>query len=389
MRTVSKPIILLGIALFFIFLGFNATQQFVTPFFEQRGIVEVGFQSLILIYVFFVFTNPFAATIAVKYGPKVLVAGGSLAYSLYIASLASGSLPFIYAASAVLGVGAGFFWMGENSYLFRTSKEDERGKNVGFIDTLLYLGTASGVLGVGFLVSSVSFRWMFLFLAFMPLIGFLVLLRLPRLHIEQSGENRFVLLRKAVQSTAAIRIAGIWLAMFMVMGLVIGILPVQIAKKFDLVYVGVLTSLPFLLPVFLSYGLGRISDRVGRKKVIAVAYALVVAGMVVLQFSDIPVLLVIGSVLLALAWTLTRIGILPLIGDIGSGKNLEALIALFWMSQNAGVILALLLGRFLNENIGFLYGIALAVVLLSFAVAFPLFRTSIGDVRKRLGEEIA
>ena len=127
----------------------------------------------------------------------------------------------------------------------------------------------------------------------------------------------------------------------------------------------------------------------GRKKVIAVAYALVVAGMVVLQFSDIPVLLVIGSVLLALAWTLTRIGILPLIGDIGSGKNLEALIALFWMSQNAGVILALLLGRFLNENIGFLYGIALAVVLLSFAVAFPLFRTSIGDVRKRLGEEIA
>src|SRR3989344_1482444 len=165
MRTVPRPIILLGIALFFIFLGFNAAQQFITPFFEQQGIVEVGFQSLILIYISLVFANPFAAAIAVKYGPKVVVVGGSLAYSLYIASLVSGVVPLIYLASLLLGVGAGFFWMGENSFLFRTSKEDERGKNVGFIDTLLYLGTAIGVLGGGFLVSSISFRWMFLFFA--------------------------------------------------------------------------------------------------------------------------------------------------------------------------------------------------------------------------------
>ena len=112
MRTVPRPIILLGIALFFIFFGFNAAQQFITPFFEQQGIVEVGFQSLILIYISLVFANPFAAAIAVKYGPKVVVVGGSLAYSLYIASLVSGVVSLIYLASLLLGVGAGFFWMG-------------------------------------------------------------------------------------------------------------------------------------------------------------------------------------------------------------------------------------------------------------------------------------
>ncbi|HYT44589.1 MAG TPA: hypothetical protein VEP90_19825, partial [Methylomirabilota bacterium] len=60
---VSREILLLSLAFLFSFAGFNGVQLYITTFFVYIGLPHVGFQSLILIYLFLVLSEPLSALV--------------------------------------------------------------------------------------------------------------------------------------------------------------------------------------------------------------------------------------------------------------------------------------------------------------------------------------
>lgn len=223
-----KEIWILSIAFLVIFFGFDAVQSFITVFFKEANALEVGFRSLILIYLFFILSNPLAAVLVSKYGAKKCMILASIFYSLFIFSLLSKSTILIYLASAFVGISASSLWTGQNTYLIRASEENTRGANSGLFSSLKTLGSALGAIAIGFLITRFSFGFPFLVFAFFPLIGFLLLFKLVDLRTEQRGVNRFKLVKKSITSPTGLQISTIWFSWSFIYGLVIGIVPIQI-----------------------------------------------------------------------------------------------------------------------------------------------------------------
>ncbi len=381
---VPKDVKLLSISFLFIFLGFNGVQQYVTTYFYEAGFVDVGFRSLIIVYLFFALSNPFSAVFVSRYGPKKSMITGAIFYSVFIFSLAFESVVFVYFSSLMLGIAASLLWTGQNVYLIRASDERGYGKSAGFFNSLHSLGGGAGVLFMGFLIAGFSFKLPFLFFSVFPLIGFFLLFGLRDMRCEER-KNRFELVKKSVTNITALKLSVIWFSFNFVYGLVIGIVPIEIKDTLGISYVAVLGTLFYAMPILFSYLFGSVSDIAGRKTMIIYSYVLCIAGLVLLYFSG-KVMLIAGIVLLAVNYSIVRPMTFALVGDVTTKKNVEFLTALFWMVQNIGVIFALIISTIVDAKI--VYLISVAVMIVSLAVLIPLFRQDMWEIRERLSLEV-
>lgn len=386
--SVNKQIKILSLSFLFIFLGFTGVERHITAFFSEAGAVDVGFYSLILIYLFFILFDPLSAIFVSKYGAKRCMILASVFYSLFILSLLSKSTFLIYLASALLGIAASFLWTGQNSYLIRASDEKSYGANAGFFISLQSLGAASGVLFLGFLIAIFYFKLPFLFFSIFPLIGFILLFQLNDIRVEEKISH-FKLLRKSITSKTALRLSIIWFSLHFIFGLTIGIIPIQIKNILGISYIGILSSLFFILPITLAYLVGKLSDIKGRRKMIIVSYVLLIMGLFSLYLSGNIPFLIIGVVLLALTWTILRTVTSALVGDVTAKSNIEFLVALFWMVQNIGVVSALLLSQIFKAEIRTLYLISIFVVATSLIILLPLLKLKIEKIREKISQEVS
>ena len=385
--SLPKEIKILSLAFLLIFLGFNGVQQFVTTFFSESKIIDVGFDSLILIYLFFVLSNPLAAVFVSKYGAKKSMILASIFYSVFIFSLISKSVALIYFASILLGTAASFLWTGQNSYLIRASDEKTRGASSGFFNSFQSLGSVLGILILSFLIAKFSFNLSFLFFAIFPLIGFLLLSKLIDLRGEQNV-NRFKLIKKSITSITALQFSIIWFSWSFIFGLIIGIIPVEIKNNLGMAYVGILSSLFYIIPILFSYIFGKFSDIKGRKPMIILSYIVCLLGLIALYFSNGAVLLVMGIILIAMNYAIIRPISLALVGDVATKDNLEFLAALFWMAQNVGIISALLLSRMFKTDVQIIYAISIFVIGISILILFPLLRLKIEKIKEKISQEM-
>jgi len=385
--SVNQPIKILSLSFLFIFLGFSGVERYLTAFFSEAGMTEVGFYSLILIYLFFLLFDPLSAVFVSKYGAKKCMILASIFYSLFILSLLSENVILIYFASALLGIAASFLWTGQNSYLIRVSDEKSYGAASGFFNSLKSLGAASGVLFLGFLITIFYFQLPFLIFSVFPLIGLILLLHLKDVRVE-AKINRFQLLRKSITSKTALRLSALWFSLYFIFGLTIGIIPIQIKDILGIFYVGILSSLFFILAIILAYPLGKLSDIIGRKQMIIFSYILLILGLFSLYLSKSVFPLMVGILLLALIWTILRTVTIALVGDVATKNNLEFLTALFWMVQNIGVVSALFLSQIFKTEIQILYLISIFIVAIFLIILLPLFRLKIEEIREKISQEV-
>lgn len=384
--SVSKQVKILSLAFLFIFLGFNGVQSYVTTYFSEGNLVEVGFRSLILIYLFFFLFDPIAAIFISKYGARKCMVLSSLFYSIFIVSLLSKSVPFIYISSSLLGVAASFLWTGQNSYLIRASEKRFYGTNAGFFSSFQSLGSALGVLFLGFLIAGFYFKLPFLIFSAFPIVGFLLLFKLKDIKVEEKLD-RFKLVKRAITSKTAWQLSTIWFSFMFVYGLIIGIVPLEIKNTIGVSYIGLLSSLFYIMPILFAYIFGRISDIKGRKTMIIYGYLLCIIGLTFLYLSQGAVLLVLGVVLLALNYSIIRPATMALVGDVATQSNLEFLTALFWMVQNVGVVLALLVsGLFLTKTI---YLISIFAIGISLIIILPLLRLKTEKIKEKISQEVS
>lgn len=383
MNSVSREVKILSFAFLIIFFGYNGVQQYLTTYFTDAELFKSGFYSLILIYLFFVLANPIAAVFVSKYGSKKCLIFSSVFYSIFILSLLIKSIILIYISSALLGLASAFLWTAQNSYLIRASNEKFLGENSGFFSTFQSLGSAMGVFLLGFLIAKFSYEIPFFIFAIFPLIGFLLFFKLRDL--ERGRElNRFQLLKKTFLSKTALRLSGIWFGLNFVFGLVIGIIPIQIKNAFGISFVGILSSLFLIMPISLSYFFGKLSDIKGRKQMIVISYFLLLIGLLSL-YSEKPVWLLLGIILLALNSAILKPLTFALVGDVSAKQNLEFLTALFWMVQSIGVVSALLISS--QFSIKIIYLISISAAIISFIIVLPLLKFGVKEIREKISKE--
>jgi len=383
MKNVSRGVKILSLAFLFIFFGYNGVQQYLTIYFSEANLFKVGFYSLILIYLFYTLAKPLAAIFVSKYGSKKSLLLSSLFYSIFILSLLTKSVPLIYIASILLGIAAAFLWMAQNVYLIRASKENSYGENSGFFATFLSLGSGLGILVLAFLIAKFSYQIPFFLFSIFPLFGFLLFFKLEDIKMEQKF-SRLGLLKKVFLSPTALKFSSLWFAWSFIFGLVIGIIPIQIKDNLGISFVGVLTSLFFILPTFFSYFFGKVSDLKGRKPMIFFSYLLLLLGLLLIA-SEKSIFLLLGVLLLALKSAIGRPIITALIADVSTKENLEFLTGLFWMLGNTGVIFALLISS--QFSIKMIYLISISITIISFLIILPLLKLEFKEIKEKIAKE--
>ena len=369
-----------------IFFGFGAIQYYQVVYFAQDRLAEVGFWSLILIYLFLTLFCPLAAFFVSKYGAKRCMIFASLFYSLFILTLLAKSVFLVYFASILLGIAASFLWIGQNSYLIRASDKESYGADSGFFTVLTYLGGGLGVIILGFLVSQFSFRMPFLLYAVFPIFGFFSLFLLTDLRAEKK-QNYFPLIKKAFTSVTALKLSGLGFMVNFVLGLTLGIIPIEIKNTLGLFYVGILSSLFYIFPILFSYFFGKLSDIQGREKIIIFSYIPLLLGLISLTISSNALFLVLGIVALALNWAVARPILYALVGDIATTSNLETISALFWTIQNMGILSALVISQFFKSEARIIYLISIFIAVISFWILLPLLRLKIEKIREKILQE--
>jgi len=390
-NSVNKEIKLLSLSFFFTFLGFSGVLQHITTFFSSIGLVDLGFNCLVLIYLFFILANPISAFFVSKYGAKKCMLISSIVYSLFNIFLLAKNVSMIYFGSVLLGIAASFIWTGQNSYLIRASNKESFGINSGFFNCFFSLGNAAGALIMGFIISFFSFKISFLIFSIFPIIGFLLLVKIKNIKTEKETAekiNRFKLIKKAITSKTALKLSSLWFAINFIFGLIIGIIPLEIEKTLGLSYVGFLSSLFFILPIFLSYYFGKLSDQKGRKKMIIFSFTLLIFGLIFLSFSSNSIFLILGIILLSLNWTITKPITFALVGDVSTENNLEFLTALFWMVQNTGVLIALILSQIFKIETFALYLVSITITFISLIILLPLLELGTEKIRNKISQEV-
>lgn len=374
----------LSLAFFLIFFGYNAVQQYITTFFSEMGITEVGFRSLIIIYLLFFVSGPLSAIGVSRYGAKKCMMVGSVFYFLFIFFLPLASPYLIYATSILAGFAASLLWTGQNSYLVKASDEKEYGKNSGLFYTLLTLGSAAGILLLGFLVSQTSFKSSFLIYSLLPIAGLAALTKLKDLRAETT-KSQLILMSRVIANVNVLQIAAFYFAFSFIFGLAIGIIPINIKGALSLAFISPLMFLFWMMPILLSYVFGKTSDITGRRNMIFLAYGVGVFGLVSLYIAvaqTAAILLISGVFLLALAYAIYRPISFAFVGDVATEENLVSLTAFFWMAQNIGVLSALLISSRIPTETSYLA--AAFVVLASLAIFLPTLKTDTKTIRLKL-----
>ena len=200
--------------------------------------------------------------------------------------------------------------------------------------------------------------------------------------------NHFKLIKRSITSVTSLKLSSFWFATNFVFGLVISIIPLQIKDILGISYVGVLSSLFFILPIFLSYHFGKLSDIKGRINMIIFSYLLLIISLVFLSFSSNVLFLILGIILLALNWTITKPITSALIGDVTTENNLEFLTALFLMIQNIGVVSALFLSQIFKLEVITLYLISIFIVVVSLIILLPLLKLDIDKIKEKISQEV-
>ncbi len=364
----NRPIIILSLSFGLIFLGFNGIQQYVTTYFSSLNNPHLGFISLLLIYLFFMISSPFSLSIRNKIGTKTSLIGAATLYATYILSLLYPSQFLILLSSTLLGIAAGLLWTSQGTYLLDASNKVDYGKNAGIFTTIWAAGAGLGILLFGYITATTSFTTTIIIYATITIAGTLLLTLLPKTHTQTSTQIKEKIKRPTPQ---IIKIGLINILFMIIFGLVIGSLPIALANHFTIKVIGILGSFSFISAVLFSYYSGKISDKIGRKKLLLISLITSLLGLL-LMLTNTPTLLILGIILISLTYAIVKTIMQAIPGDFG---NKEQNVSWFNAFQSLGVVIALIIGILFQPTMQYILTIALIII--GTAIAYPEIKRTI------------
>lgn len=370
-----KPVMVLALAFACLFFGFDGVQQQVVAVMAKLGQPSLGYNILLLVYVCFLAFDPIASWLTKKMGARLGLWLGMLPYPLFILALMTMKVFWIYPASILLGMGAALMWTAQNTYLIQASHKQVYGRDAGWFNSMRTLGSGLGVMVFGVLLNQkMTFREISGWYFGVTLLGLIIASFLKRVPLAKT-ENHWSLLKQTFTNPQFVRLSmPIFLMMFL-QGLIIGFLPEKIGQQWGIQYVGMVTSLFFLIPLVASYVTGIISDRIGRLKIIRIAYLWILMGLGLFMINQLW-MWITGVVFLAFASAILHPAAMAVVGDVATEGNKEPVSAFFWFMRTIGVVGALLIGKLIQTP--YVVPLSLGVSIFSFYIYSPLLNTPKG-----------
>lgn len=378
---------ILSASFFTIFFGYNGAQQFLTSYFSDLGIVKTGFWSLILIYFSLTISNFFSGFIVSRFGTKKCLIFGALFYSLFIFSLISRNIFFIYSASVLLGFGAAILWTAQGTFLVKASVPNYFGRNSGFFNVFQQLGTVVGIVITGILIIKFSFSISFLILGFLPLIAGLILFLLKKTDSREVNfpQNLFFL-KKLGKNPYFLKMGLIWFSFSLVLASVAGRFPLEIKEHFNLGSIGFILPIFYFLPIISSYYFGKISDIKGRNIFLIFSLFLISIGFLLFtiqKWLGLDFLIFITSFfLVSLGYAIFASIKFAMLGDVSSGDNLEYAAALFNQFGNLGYVVILLFNIYFSVTLTYL--VSFLIVFTSLIIILPVLKLNMRAIKEKI-----
>lgn len=385
----NRSLFLLTLGVGLVTLGFVGPHRFTTILFVEQDAPELGFWSIILIYIFYTISSPFSVQVISKFGAKDTLAVSALLYWLYVVTLLLPQRAVMLVVSSLLGFAAAQFWSAQSLYIVNMSDSKHRGVSAGSVSALESLFSIVGVFGFGVMLDQLQLsRMSVLFIVSIAcLVGPFVLRVLPdpQTKLPERREDGG-LLSFAIRSPIVRRLMLVWLVPGYITGFTLGTMPLLLADRWSLSAVGAFASLFWLAPVAMSFISGITSDRVGRGRVMIAGTILSLVGSL-LVLHPTAWTLAFTSLLLPVGFTVLRTNSYALLGDLAErDSHLSSLNALHWTIAGAGTLPPLVLGLFGNTTISVTGLLALTVAAIVFS--FRLFTLPIATVRTKLLAEI-
>jgi len=276
----------------------------------------------------------------------------------------------IYVSSIILGISSAVLWTAFGTYIIRITLKEHYGKASGLFNTVFSLMIALGMITLGIFLQNFSYEISYALILIPGIIGLLFLFKIK--NIERNDKNDDIKeketenINKSNRPNVMKEIFNRKMFKFFLLGttvgllfsLAIGYIPIDISKNFGEIYVGLIGALFYVIPIFLSYITGTISDKIGRINSFIILLSLIFVGLILI----IGKFFLYGILIFAIAYSLTKVLLTPLIGDISNEKNLEGMNAFINTSLNLGVVIGLFLSLFVRNEI---YVISLIFIVIS------------------------
>ncbi|KPA15911.1 Major facilitator superfamily MFS-1 [Candidatus Magnetomorum sp. HK-1] len=351
-----------------LFLMGAGIQQFLTPYFINIGMPEMGFHMLIIIYSFILLTNFFAPPVIVKYGAKQLIVLSATVYIISCSIVLIEQKCLIYIAAILFGIAGAFLWLAQNSYIIKISKPETLGKNSGFFMAIYSLGSSLASLVLGYLICFCGYQKAFSIILIISILSILLFISLTSIS-SVSKSHEVLQIFKMFKSKTLIICSLTSFSSYYVFGIFISKIPLHIKSiLLDEKYIGILSSLFYIMPILIAGYVGKKSDTIGREAVVFIGYIVMITGLILLVFANNMYFLSFGIFTLSIAFsTLTPI-IMALPGDIYSNDNLEYITGMFMLLKYLGIISGVSAGYTLHFDKLYLLSIALIFIILLLSI---------------------
>jgi len=342
---IDKNFLVFSVSFGLIFFSFAAAQLYFVVEFNKTANTEVAFTSLLLVYLFAAIFSPVSAYVVSKFNPKKGMLLASITYLLFCGAVITKNETIIYTVSVLLGIGSSILWTSCGTYILSITNKNYYGRATGIFNTVFSLMCILGMLALGVLLSYCDFKISYLLILIPGIAGFFMLFLIKDLKISKSLDFKEGL--KNFFNPKFLLFFPLYFAQGFLFSLTIGLIPIEIKGMFSEIFIGIFGTVFYLIPLFSAYGVGKISDRIGRPALFIAFYILIGAAMLIMLNKEI---FVIGITVFAISFSFTRVLMIAYVGDLCRGKNLESGNALFNTALNLGTVFGFLTFMLIRNN---------------------------------------
>jgi MFS family permease len=286
-------------------------------------------------------------------GRKIFLVGGMFALSLAnLAYALSDTMGEVMVCRALQGISAAATYTCGLSLISDLFPSEMRGEKLGTVMAAEGAGTMAGPLVGGPLLDTLGYSFPFYLCAFLSLIVAFLLLGIKEPAIKRR-EKSVSILNLVFHNRGLVTGCAIVLIGTMGLGLIELLLPLHLSDRFDIgaTGIGVLFGVCMIAFVALQPFVGRLSDRVGRRKPIIMG--LIASSLVFPLMVNMNHILLCGVVLAALgiSFSLFFASLYPLFSDFAFGRY-GAAFSLFNITYSLGYMIGPLSGGALSDIMG-------------------------------------
>ena len=340
-KNISRNNHVLTLGMCVLFSGFVPVQQFLTLYFTEVGEPEVGFMTLIILFLFFGTSSLFIGPQCVStMGLKSSLVISALCHMLFGVSLLTKNVPIVYVCSIITGIGAGIMWTAQGVYILRAAPQDHASENTSYFFSCFSCASFVGVTIFGFLKDTFNFHIALMSVTGIGFCSLFFFLVLEDLTMDTTPHTSVLYVLTLLKDKTIAKIAFYCFFTFLLWGFIFGQMPLEIQKHLGNAYVKYFVSLYFIIFFLIAFPLGKLTDTLGYTNVLLTVLGTVVISLLVLSVSINNVLFVIGLLGIAICFSVMRPLTQSLPRILIPSENLKYLIGLLWCTQTIGIICA-------------------------------------------------